>query len=180
MIIKASIEQFKDEWSFLSNMYDSEPIEFKGVTYRSSEHFYQCCKFLIGSEERQEILDVVEPKHAKSLARKLVMAGNNITRYWDEPAIKGHDPIKIIVMRKAIEIKFAKGSHLAELLVMTGNAYLKEGNWWGDNFWGDCQIKHGCKGHRSNIPCAKIKGENWLGKLLSARRNELVRGGAGL
>ena len=174
MIVRAYIEQFKDEWNFLSNMYDDSPIEFNGKTFRSSEHLYQAGKFLPGSDERQEILNVVEPKRTKSLARELVKTNNNLTKFWDTAPIEGARPVKLIVMEKVINIKFAEGSHLAELLVMTGDAYLKEGNWWGDNYWGDCQTKYGWRGHAwREVPCAKMKGTNWLGKLLMARRKVL-------
>ena len=47
-------------------------------------------------------------------------------------------------------------------LLATGNRVLVEGNYWHDNFWGECTCEK-CK--------ATQKAENWLGKLLMERRD---------
>ena len=48
-------------------------------------------------------------------------------------------------------------------LLSTSNATLVEGNWWHDNFWGDCYCPK-CKG---------IPGANTLGRLLMELRSKL-------
>jgi hypothetical protein len=61
-------------------------------------------------------------------------------------------------MEAVLVLKFARGSALAKKLVATGDRELVETNEWGDQFWGVC-------GGR---------GENWLGRLLMARRARLM------
>lgn len=46
---------------------------------------------------------------------------------------------------------------LAQKLIATGNAYLEEGNQWGDKFWGT----------------VNGNGENMLGKILMKERDIL-------
>ena len=164
-ITRISIEEFKDEYKFLSNYY-VHPIVWGDKVYPSSEHLYQCGKFLPNSKERNEILSLKAPQTTKNRARKLVKAGKNLTPNWE-------DGVKLTVMNHVIRMKFAPGSEMAELLLLTGNSYLKEGNWWGDNYWGDCNPKYGCDGHKGTKDCTKIQGQNWLGRILTAIRNEL-------
>ena len=64
---------------------------------------------------------------------------------------------KVRVMEQLLAQKFFAGSALADRLLATGDAEIVEGNTWGDTFWGVC----------------RGKGENRLGKLLMARRDEL-------
>jgi len=70
------------------------------------------------------------------------------------------------VMKPLIDIKFALGSELASMLLDTGEAHLTEGNWWHDNWWGNC-ICEGCKEKRKY---------NNLGILLMERRDVLSKG----
>lgn len=53
--------------------------------------------------------------------------------------------------------KFTAHPDLTELLLVTGDAELIEGNTWGDTTWGVC----------------RGKGENLLGKILMAVRETL-------
>jgi len=53
---------------------------------------------------------------------------------------------------------------IASKLVYTHPHTLIEGNWWHDNYWGDCFC----------AKCATIKGKNKLGKLLEDVRLELI------
>ncbi len=56
--------------------------------------------------------------------------------------------------------KFIRHRELRELLLATGKASLLEGNWWHDNFWGDCFCE----------ACSQ-PGENRLGSALMAVRS---------
>ena len=69
----------------------------------------------------------------------------------------GWDDMKLGVMERLLAQKFFAGSALAGQLLATGDAKIVEGNTWGDTFWGVC----------------RGKGENHLGRLLMARREEL-------
>lgn len=66
--------------------------------------------------------------------------------------------IKIQTMRDLIGQKFTAGMPLAEKLIATARRELVEGNTWGDVFWGVC----------------RGRGDNWLGRLLMARRDHLI------
>lgn len=115
-----------------------------GEWWATSEHYYQAQKTPIESE-RSTIQNASTPLEAKNLG-----ANVNIYQDWDER--------KIDAMRRAIKLKFYPGSKAAEKLIDTGWDYLIEFAPWGDTFWGVDKDQ---------------RGENWLGKLLMERRNEL-------
>lgn len=60
-------------------------------------------------------------------------------------------------MEEIIHCKFMQHYDLAQKLIATGNAYLEEGNQWGDKFWGT----------------VNGTGENMLGKILMKERDIL-------
>jgi predicted NAD-dependent protein-ADP-ribosyltransferase YbiA (DUF1768 family) len=60
-------------------------------------------------------------------------------------------------MRELLREKFWQEPERSVLLA-TGDVELIEGNWWGDQFWGQCPVG---------------KGENWLGRLLMELRRDL-------
>lgn len=93
--------------------------------------------------ERKLIGAAKTPGQAKRLAKKCSRRDN-----WDV--------IKLPVMRNLLEQKFNYYS-LRQKLVATGSATLIEGNWWNDTFWGVC----------------KGEGQNYLGRMLMAIRDEL-------
>jgi hypothetical protein len=64
-------------------------------------------------------------------------------------------------MEWAVKEKF-KDETLKEMLLMTENKKIIEGNYWHDNFWGQCTCEK-CFG----------KGKNKLGKILMDIRSEL-------
>jgi len=59
--------------------------------------------------------------------------------------------------------KFSQNEDLKEKLLNTGEIYLEEGNWWHDNYWGQCNCYR----------CRNIHGLNKLGKILMQVRDEL-------
>lgn len=94
--------------------------------------------------EKLVIQSASTPGKAKRLGRDITMRPD-----WDD--------VKVDVMREILEIKF-RDKELAERLLETADFELIEGNQWGDTFWGVCEGK----------------GQNILGKLLMAIRNDLV------
>jgi ribA/ribD-fused uncharacterized protein len=74
--------------------------------------------------------------------------------------IKQWDKGKVDVMRDILTDKF-RHKRLMKLLKKTDNINLVEGNWWHDNFWGNCIC----------IECNKVEGSNYLGKLLMEIRD---------
>lgn len=60
---------------------------------------------------------------------------------------------------------FAKNRlYLKQALLNTKDYYLEEGNFWHDNYWGNCYCEK----------CRDIKGQNKLGELLMKVRSELT------
>jgi predicted NAD-dependent protein-ADP-ribosyltransferase YbiA (DUF1768 family) len=74
------------------------------------------------------------------------------------------EKIKVQTMRELVTLKFTD-PQLAELLLATGDALIKEGNRWGDTFWG-VDLRNG-------------QGQNILGQILMNIRSNLriQRGG---
>lgn len=117
-----------------------------GEWWMTSEHYYQACKTPVESE-RGEVQAAVSPFEAKKIGQNV-----NIFRDWDTR--------KIEAMRQAMRLKFCTGCKATEMLLDTGWDYLVEYAPWGDIFWGVDR---------------NLQGENWLGKLLMERRDELEK-----
>lgn len=138
---------FSGEYRFLSNFY-SCTIIMHGETYRSTEHAYQAAK---AADENRHLFRAAGVTASES--KKL---GKQYSKYTPEV----WDAVKVGIMAALLARKFASGTPLtplAQKLLDTGDAVLVEGNYWGDVFWGVCNGK----------------GENWLGKLLMERREQL-------
>lgn len=67
------------------------------------------------------------------------------------------EDVKLDIMHEVVKAKFEQNEELKEKLLATGDAYLEEGNWWWDRYWGVYQGE----------------GENHLGKILMRVRAEL-------
>ena len=136
------IDSFKGEYAWLSNMAKlSVPITYQGAEYWSNECFYVAMK-----TKDQSIRKVVSLKNsfdAKKFGRAIALRDD-----WDA--------VKDKVMLYGLRAKFSNEPFKSKLLG-TGDAYLEEGNWWGDTYWGVC----------------KGVGENKLGILLMQVRDEL-------
>lgn len=126
----------------LSNFHVSETV-IDGKTYQTLEHWFQCMK-TVDVTAREDIRLAATPGQAKRLGRKCALRGD-----WEA--------VKISVMRKGLLHKFDIGTSFGSYLLQTGDAFLIEGNTWGDRFWGQ----------------VNGEGQNWLGHLLMARRAEL-------
>ena len=142
------IEKFEGKHRFLSNFW-MEPFvvglpEMGFVEVRGAEHAFQALKARHTQEARQ-ILAKATPGGAKRKGRQVEL----------RPDWMG---VKIGAMAHVLASKFAPGSEAGRSLVATAPYDLEEGNTWGDTFWGV-------------VPLAG--GENWLGRLLMARRSGL-------
>jgi len=134
------INFFKNEYKWLSNFYPSH-FTYLDREYKSVEHFYQSKKAIKESDETS-IINMYLAFEAKKAGRKVELRND-----WEEK--KGD------VMLLALLLKFSIPS-LKDKLLGTGNVFLKEGNTWHDNYWGNCYC----------YKCKDIKGLNMLGKLL--------------
>lgn len=136
------ITRFVGQYRFLSNFYPAQ-VKLGDITFPTTEHAYQAAK-TIDRKEREFIARLNSPGLAKSAGRNLKLRFD-----WED--------IKIEVMRELLKQKFAKGTDLAFLLSQTGNAYLVEGNAWGDTFWG---VFHGHGKNNLGLLLMQIREDN--------------------
>ena len=140
------ISRFCKEYKFLSNFFPS-PIVEEGVNYPTVEHAYQAMKNL-DNEYRVKVADCGYPGNAKKLGRKVLLRSN-----WEE--------IKNSIMAGLIRRKFLDPDLRRKLLATVGHI-LVEGNWWHDQYWGNCLCSR----------CRNIPGLNYLGKILMTIRDD--------
>ncbi len=123
-------------------------VELDGQWWPTVEHYFQAQKF-DDERYRQTIRLVSDPKRAATLGRSR-----------DVPIRKDWEEVKVEVMRRAVEKKFATHPALRELLLSTAGRDLVE-NAPGDYFWGCGQDG---------------SGQNWLGRILREVRTKLEAG----
>jgi ribA/ribD-fused uncharacterized protein len=143
----AKIDSFQGEYRFLSNFWPAEVV-YEGLRYPTVEHAYQAAKTL-DLDERRRIAALATPAEAKRVGR-----GPAPRPDWER--------VKFAVMEACVGDKFARHAELREALLATGDAWLEEGNTWGDRVWG---VYRG-------------EGENRLGRILMKVRAELRAAGA--
>lgn len=139
------ITEFCGEYGCFSNFYRAE-VMFEGKKYPTSEHAFQAAKTL-DPVKRKEIAVLPTPSAAKRAGRKLRLRDD-----WER--------VKIGVMEQILRDKFDRHPHLKKVLLATGDRELREGNDWGDKFWG----------------VVGNTGRNELGKCLMRLRSEYRRG----
>lgn len=142
----SEINMFRGRWAFLSNFsYVAHGV----YGYPTNEHFFMAMKSK-DPEYRALVKVAPTPGNAKKMGSQVQLRED-----WEE--------IKDEVMLAGLRVKFWPTTLLAALLLGTDDLVLKEGNWWHDQYWGDCS----CPTHK-NTP-----GENKLGILLMQVREEL-------
>lgn len=114
------INSFSGENFFLSNFYDA-PVEYDGIVYQNSEAAFQAQK--CGDKADRQKFAYLNPSEAKHMGRKI-------------PLRKDWEQVKVALMREIVQAKFEQNPKLRELLINTADAYLEEGNTWGDRTWG--------------------------------------------
>jgi len=143
------ISQFKDEFEFLSNFYTS-PFVYDGYCWPTVEHAFQAAKAKFPTE-RWLIRIAKHPAIAKKKGRYI-----SLRKDWEQ--------VKVSIMTELVWLKFEYNLTLREKLMDTGRVELIEGNWWHDNFWGDCFCKK----------CTNQEGKNMLGYILMTVRELLL------
>jgi len=143
------IDGFFGEYRWLSNFIEVD-VNFGGVIYPSVEHAYQAAKTLDLTVRKE--FEKCTPGRAKSLGKTLA-----IREDWEV--------VKVAVMKSLVDQKFHDHERFRNLLLSTGSAKLVEGNWWHDNFWGDCWCK--------DRPLCVKPGKNMLGIILEQTRSSL-------
>jgi ribA/ribD-fused uncharacterized protein len=146
--INKTINAFKGSYRFLSNFVPCT-VYLENVAYPSVEHAYQAAKTT--DLALRVAFESGTATEAKKRGSKLAIRSD-----WEN--------IKISVMESLLRQKFLHGTNYRLMLDSTKGIELIEGNWWHDNFWGECYCgeKEACKNG----------GKNHLGKLLMQIRDE--------
>jgi len=132
------------QYAFLSNFWHSPFTSTDEGEYRewpTVEHYYQAMK--VQPDFRDMVHACKTPGQAKRMGNK-------------HPMVEGWDDKKLLVMATGVGTKFATHDDLAKKLIATGDARLVEGNYWHDNYWGNCSCQK----------CLGVQGENHLGRIL--------------
>jgi ribA/ribD-fused uncharacterized protein len=132
-------------YGVFSNFLRSHPITLKDKVWPSSEHYYQAQKFA-GTEYEEAVRLLKTPREAADMGRRK-----------DLPLRKDWDEVKNKIMVEAVYAKFTQYPHLKDILLKSGKDIIIE-HTENDNYWAD-----GGDG----------SGENWLGVILMALREEL-------
>ena len=134
-----------DAYGEFSNFF-SRTIYIDGVSWPTTEHYFQGLKFTDDPDYMEEIRRAKNARTAASLGRS---RAHPLREDWEE--------VKDDVMYVAVKAKFSQHQELKDLLLSTGEARLVEhtGN---DAYWGD-----GGDG----------SGRNMLGLTLMRVRDEL-------
>lgn len=129
-----------------SNFDTRHPLVLLGLTWPSTEHYYQAMKFW-GTDDvyAAQIRVAVKPRIAADMGR---VRSHPLRADWEQ--------VKDDVMRTAIFAKIAQHPDMKDLLLSTGDAELIEHS-SNDNYWAD-----GGDG----------RGKNMLGKILMEVREE--------
>lgn len=135
------IDSFIGEYYFLSNFSDSV-FWYDGIQYQNAESAFQAQKCEKRIDRKQ--FSALNSTEAKKLGRKI-----SLRKDWEA--------IKVEQMRQIVSEKFRQNPDLKEKLINTGDAYLEEGNTWGDRIWGTVDGR----------------GANLLGQILMTLREEL-------
>lgn len=143
----SSINSFSNEYQFLSNFYNAEVVH-EGITYKNSEAAFQAAKTK-DFQLRREFSEL-NPSQAKLKGRHIKLRSD-----WEE--------VKDNIMYEIVKDKFTRNYNLKKLLLKTDTCVLTEGNWWHDNYWGDCYCDR----------CQNKEGKNILGLILMRVRDEI-------
>lgn len=132
------------EHGYMSN-FSKHSFQTNGVTYKTSEHYYQSMKFT-NPEERQLVIDAPSAREAADIGRRRDL---ELRSDWDD--------IKDSIMFDALMFKFEQNKLIRDQLISTGQDELIEDSPY-DYYWG----------------CGKDgTGKNMLGKLLMTVREYL-------
>lgn len=161
-------------YGVLSNFYMCN-IEYKGKIFPTSEHLYQCRKFLYktASKRSLEYAEIIRkastPYKAKILGHQEI--SENTTYQWrielnkiiyiyiykDIPRRPLWEEKKKVHMLSILCLKFNQHQNLLNILVETGDKEIREINPY-DKYWSYCNGK----------------GKNKLGKILMKIRNYVI------
>lgn len=134
----------KDDYGCFSN-FSAHPVQMKGKTWPTSEHFFQAQKFA-DTDQEEAVRQAKSPMTAARMGRSR-----------EFPMRKDWEHVKDSIMREVVLAKFTQHAAIREILLATGDAEIVE-HTTNDDYWAD-----GGDGH----------GKNMLGKILMSVRDEL-------
>ena len=143
---EGAVQEFQGDYRFLSNFWPAD-VMYQGVLYRSAENAYQAAK-CADPADRVRFMGVA-PAEAKRMGKTVRLR-------------PGWDAVKDGIMKEIVLDKFTRNPDLRRKLVATGGMALREGNAWGDRYWG--------------VDLSTGEGENRLGRILMDVREGIVRG----
>lgn len=138
--MKQAIKEFQGDFFFLSNFYEC-PVTYGQLTYTSNEAAFQAQKCTSDAEKIP--FTKLNPSEAKKLGRQV-----DLRTDWNA--------VKVKIMEEIVRAKFTQNAALADKLLATGDAYLEEGNTWGDRIWGTV---NGSGENRLGIILMQIRAE---------------------
>jgi ribA/ribD-fused uncharacterized protein len=154
------INDFSGKYHFLSNFF-LRKIRADKFDFPSTENAYQAFKTL--DKDVWLLFTTTPPPDPKTGKPRKIMTPGQAKKAGKRLELRADwDEVKVNLMATLLVVKFSY-EDLALKLVQTGDAELIEGNYWHDNFWGNCTC----------AKCENIPGQNHLGKLLMMVRKEL-------
>jgi ribA/ribD-fused uncharacterized protein len=147
----------KGEFRTFSNQAEY-PIQINDLKYPTVEHYFQAQKAREFNDEEnlKKIMDTPSAKAVKALGKKV---RNFVKEIWDDK--------RLDIMMRGVKAKFVQHPELQKQLVETGTKQIGEAD-ARDSFWG---IGTSESTEKSADP-SKWKGQNRLGKILMALRDE--------
>lgn len=156
-----TIDCFDGRYAFLSNFFETK-LYYNGEVYLHAEGAFQAAKSLDPQLRKEFALMLKSPGQAKRAGRGKPFKSSTgetlklqLRPDWEE--------VKDSVMYDIVYAKFSQNTELKQALLLTGDAILIEGNYWHDNYWGNCSCER----------CANRQGRNQLGKILMQVRARL-------
>jgi len=153
----STIYKFRCQYGFLSNMKCCS-ISINNQVWTSSESLYQAI-----SLSRDYFKDpglyteiILEINKASAFGSKILAKQYPKRNDWNK--------VKEIVMYEVVRLKFFQNATLAEVLLDTKDKLIIEGNYWHDNYWGQCFCGS----------CKEKYGHNYLGIILMSIRDLLL------
>jgi ribA/ribD-fused uncharacterized protein len=149
----------KGPYRTFSNMAEY-PVQIEDRRYPTVEHYFQAMKAQEFNDKEilEKILETPSAKAVKALGKKVK---NFIKEKWDSE--------RLDIMKRGVRAKFVQHPELQKQLIETGNKQIGDAD-ARDLFWG---IGTSENTEKSKFP-EKWKGQNQLGKILMALRDEFI------